>query len=158
MSGPPPSGSSGSSRDADAGIGDATMGSPDTKGERPERGRSADGEATDPRRYRRALLVEKIAIAVSALVVALLLGYALWQLLAVPAAGAPQATIVGTDPTASGGVALTVRLENPRDRGLERAGVRIARREPPIEVPFEDVPARETGTTTVRCPPGTDRP
>ena len=135
------------------------MGSPDAEGERPERGRSADGsEGTDPRRYRRALLVEKIAIAVSALVVALPLGYAIWQLFAVPAAGAPQATIVGTDPTMDGGVALTVRLENPRDRGLERTGVRIACREPPIEVPSEDVPARETGTTTVRCPPGTDRP
>lgn len=100
---------------------------------------------------------EKAVIAVSVLFTLSLFAYAGWQIATPPAVDDPQVTVVGTEP-ADGGVAVTVRLRNPKDVGLVSATVQADCAAPPPQVEFSYVPAASTRTGTVVCPPGTTDP
>jgi hypothetical protein len=101
---------------------------------------------------------EKAVIAVSVAFTVLLFAYGGWQVVTAPAADVPRASVVGTEPTASGDVAVTVRLTNPRDAGLVTATVESDCTSPPPEVQFQYVPASTTRTGTLVCPHGTTDP
>lgn len=105
-----------------------------------------------------ASTVEKVVMVVSVLFALSLLAYGGWQMAVTPDATTPNATMVGTDATPSGDVAVTVRLRNPRDVGLVSATVESDCTTPSPEVQFTYVPASTTRQATLVCPPGTTAP
>jgi hypothetical protein len=107
---------------------------------------------------RRARRFEGIVVAISAVLVLALLGYAAWQTATASGAVSPQTHIEGTTTQSDGSVIVTISLSNPQDHGFEQVTVTTVCEKRTIPVLFEHVPAKSTETARVLCPPGTDHP
>lgn len=103
-------------------------------------------------------IAETAVLVLSAVLTVAILAYAGWQIAAAPAVGVPSASVGETQALDGGSVAVTVRLENPRDTGLISATVESDCTAPPADVGLSYVPAATTRTATLVCPPGTTDP
>jgi hypothetical protein len=107
---------------------------------------------------RRARRFEGIVVAISAMLVLALLGYAAWQTATASGTVSPQAHIKDTTTQPDGSVIVTISLSNAQDHGFEQVTVTTVCEQKSIPVLFEHVPAMSTETAQVLCPPGTDHP
>jgi hypothetical protein len=107
---------------------------------------------------RRARRFEGIVVAISAILVVVLLGYAAWQTATASGAVSPQTHIEDTTTQSDGSVIVTISLSNPQDHGFEQVTVTTACEKKSIPVLFEHIPAMGRETAQVICPPGTDHP
>ena len=101
---------------------------------------------------------EKAMMVVSVLFALSLVAYGGWQMATASDGRTPSATVVETESTPSGEVAVTVRLTNPGDVGLVTTTVQANCSTPPPSVQFTYVPASSTREGTLVCPSGTTSP
>lgn len=102
--------------------------------------------------------VEKGVMVISTAFTLALFAFVIWQAVMATPGVAPQASVVDTQSMADGGVAVTVRLRNPSDVGLQMAVVEVDCASPPPAVQFQNVPAADYEVATVKCPRGTSNP
>ena len=121
---------------------------------------NADRGGGDRRSTRRQGIstIQKIVIVVTVAFTLFLFAYAGWEILTPPAAEAPQASVVETERTADGEVAVTVQVYNPKDVGLISVTVQSHCSSQSVQVQLSYVPASATRTGTVVCPPGKTDP
>lgn len=101
---------------------------------------------------------EKVVMVISIVTTVLLFAYAGWQIVTLPQAGTPEATVVETASIQNGSVAVMVQLRNPSDSGLITATMGANCTSPPAQVMFSYIPASSTRTGTLVCPAGTTDP
>lgn len=118
-------------------------------------GQSSDGQSDGGQG---TSVAEKAVMVVSVLFALSLVAYGGWQMAVTPSETTPNATVVETEPTPNGEVAVTVRLRNPGDVGLISATVEANCTTPPPSVQLTYVPASSTRRGTLVCPPGTTSP
>ena len=101
---------------------------------------------------------EKAVMAISVAFTVMLFAFVIWQALMTPTGIPPQASVVGTQSMADGGVKVTVRLTNPSDVGLQMATAEVNCTSPPPQIQFQHVPADDYQIGYVKCPSGTSNP
>ena len=99
--------------------------------------------------------VEKGTMVVSTLLVAGVLGYMLWQAVALPEKAEPAVEVESIGPGSSGDVHVQVRIVNDAAAGLRDITVEVDCDDPPPSVQVSNVPARGERWAILACPEGT---
>lgn len=103
-----------------------------------------------------AALLEWVVVGASVLLIAVTLGFVLWQASVASEVATPTASIESVDPLSDGRLRVTVVLDNRRGPGLTSVQLAVRCGDTEHELAFEHVPAGGRRTGTVTCAPGTD--
>lgn len=103
-------------------------------------------------------LAERLIMAASATFTLLLIGYMVWQVVALPSDAEPTAELLGTQPSGSGDVLVRVALLNMGATGLREVEVEVKCGEQPPAITFTNIPAHARRDGVVVCPEGTAEP